>query len=190
MSNIHVPRGHPMRACTEAFIAETYAAHYGASSILLPPLLQATLDPSGRHVCACGMRFDSDGFLSEAYLDHSVERVLSDHSERKVNRKAIFEVASLASRSPRASFSFLLDIITYGERAGFEWALFTATERLRSLLACLNLELVHIADARPERLRSQADWGTYYEHAPQVCAVSRQAVAHYFMKRKRSFQHA
>lgn len=190
MSIIHVPQGHALRATTEAFIAKTYADHYGASSILLPPRLHAIVDSSGAPVCACGVRFAEDGFLSESYLDRSAETTLSERCGSRIERSSIFEVASLASRSPRASFSLLLQIIAYGEHAGFEWALFTATQRLRSLLSCLGLELETLSEARPERLRLQAHWGSYYEHAPQVCAVSRTAAAQFFKHRKRSVQHA
>lgn len=190
MSVIDVPRGHVLRAITEAFIAQTFASHYAASGIVLPPLLRVMLDHSGRHLCACGLRFAQDGFLSEAYLDRSVDSLLAERAGRFVRRDSIFEVVSLASRTPRASMPFLLDIIAFGERAGSEWSVFTATHRLRGLLGCLGLDVVPIAEAAPERLAGKTDWGTYYENAPVVCAVSRQAVAHFFMARKRSAVHA
>ena len=190
MCVIDVRRGHVLRAATELFIAQTFATHYGASGVALPPLLRVMLDSSGRHVCACGLRFADDGYLSEAYLDRPVEAVLTEWAKQPVSRSSIFEVTSLAGRTPRASRPFLLQQIAFGEQAGFEWALFTATQRLRSLLGCLGLDVVHIANAAPDRLATGADWGTYYDNAPIVCAVNRQAVAHFFMSRQRSAIHA
>lgn len=190
MRVIDVPRGHVLRGSTEAFIAQVFADHYGASGIVLPPLLRAMIDASGNHVCACGLRFASDGFLSEAYLDRPVEMVLAEWSGRPAHRHSIFEVAALAGGTPRASLPFLLQLISFGEQAGFEWALFTATQRLRGLLGCLGLDVVHIAKATPDCLATATDWGSYYDNAPVVCAVNRLAVAHFFTSRQRSVVHA
>ena len=92
-----------------------------------------------------------------------------------MRREQIFEVTSLASRAPHIVGSFLRKIVACGEAAGFEWAFFTATAPLKALLERIGLPLVPLAVADRARVAHPDDWGTYYELAPSVYAVHREA---------------
>ncbi len=123
------------------------------------------------------MRFVADGFFSEAYLDAPVDMLLSALRHQSVRREKIFEVTSLASRSPHLTGSFLRKIIACGEAAGFDWSFFTATEPLKTLLERLGLPLVLLADAERSRVVNPDAWGSYYALGPRVYAVHRDGVA-------------
>jgi hypothetical protein len=171
-----IPRGHDLRPATERLIAEVYALHYAARITAFPATLVAMVSSRDDLLCAAGLRFAADGFFSECYLDAPVNEVLSALWCETVGRERIFEVTSLASRSPHIVGSFLRKIIAWGKVAGFEWAFFTATTPLKGLLERIGLPLMPLAVADRARVAHPDDWGTYYELSPTVCAVHREAV--------------
>jgi len=168
-----VPREHALRAQIERFIADVYREHYQASLTVFPPDLIAMVGEGGQCICASALRYADTGFFSECYLDVPVEQALSQAAGRAVPRERIFEVTGLASRAPRAATRFLHHVVAYGERAGFDWAFFTATRRLRELLERINLSPLPLAVADPARVANPEAWGSYYAAAPLVCAVNR-----------------
>ncbi len=168
---ILVSPSHPLRAETERCIREVYARMFGASELAFPSTLIALLDGNGRSLCAAGLRTAAEGFFSEIYLDAPIERLLSEGSGRAVGRQAILEVTTLASRSVEASPGFLRHLALFARCAGFKWSFFTATARLQRLLARLGMPLVELSPADPRRLPGVERWGSYYAHAPRVCAV-------------------
>ena len=110
------------------------------------------ISDDGAVLSAAGLRFAADGFFSECYLEAPVDAALSALSRYPVRREKIFEVTSLASRSPHTVGSFLRKIIACGEAAGFEWAFFTATAPLKALLERMSLPLVPLAAADRSRV--------------------------------------
>jgi hypothetical protein len=168
--------GHELRPATEALIAENYARHYGARIHSFPATLVAMVGAADTVLSAAGLRFVADGFFSECYLSAPVETVLTALRRRPVRREKIFEVTSLASQAPHIVGSFLRKIVACGEAAGFEWAFFTATLPLKSLLERLSLPLVPLGEADRARVGKPEDWGTYYDLAPSVYAVHRDLV--------------
>jgi hypothetical protein len=168
-----VPREHALRAHIERFIADVYREHYQASVTTFPPDLIAMVADSGQCICASGLRYAHSGFFSECYLDSPVEQALSQAAGRTVPRDRIFEVTGLASRAPREATRFLRHVVAYGEGAGFDWAFFTATRRLRELLERINLSPLRLAIADRARVENAETWGSYYAAAPLVCAVNR-----------------
>jgi hypothetical protein len=174
---ITLPETHFRRPEVERFIADVYRDHYSASVPHFARDLVAMLDSDGEFLCASGLRFAETGFFSECYLDVPIEQALSKATGRQVRRNAIFEVTGLASRAPRAATRFLRGVVAYGELAGFDWAFFTATHRLRELLNRINLPPIALAIADPERVPDAQAWGSYYASAPIVCAVGRGAAS-------------
>lgn len=166
-----VSPSHALRAEVERCIREVYARMFRATGLSFPSTLIAVLDDDGRPLCAAGLRTAVDGFFSEIYLDAPIEQRLSEGSGRAVARHAVLEVTTLASRSVEASPGFLRQLALFGSCAGFGWSFFTATARLRRLLSRLGMPLVDLAPADPRRLPDAARWGSYYAHAPRVCAV-------------------
>ena len=170
-----IPRDHDLRPATERLIAEVYALHHAARVRVFPATLIAMVSSRDELLCAAGLRFAADGFFSECYLDAPVDEVLSAVWCERVGREQIFEVTSLASRSPHIVGSFLRKIVAWGKAAGFEWAFFTATTPLKGLLERIGLPLMPLAVADSARVAHPDDWGSYYELSPSVCAVHREA---------------
>src|ERR1700722_370834 len=160
------------RRSAEEFIKNTYAARYGARLETFPSRIIALLDHRDEILCAAGLRFLDDGFFSESYLDAPIEDVVSAILARPVNRNAIFEVTTLASRGPLATAEFISEICTFGERAGFEWSFFTLTRRLHLMVRRLGIALTCLGEADRRRIADAARWGTYYDCQPKVYAVA------------------
>lgn len=171
-----ISRDHGLRPATERLITEVYALRHAARVTVFPTTLVAMVSSADELLCAAGLRFAGDGFFSECYLDAPVDEVLSALWCESVSREQIFEVTSLASRSPHIVGSFLRKIVAWGKAAGFEWAFFTATTPLKGLLERIGLPLMPLAIADRARVAHPDDWGSYYELSPSVCAVHREAV--------------
>jgi Thermostable hemolysin len=161
-----------LRRPAEEFIKDTYEARYGARLETFPSRIIALLDQRNQILCAAGLRFLDDGFFSESYLDTPIEDVISAISARAVNRSAIFEVTTLASRAPLATAEFIAEIGSFGERAGFEWSFFTLTRRLHLLVTRLGIALTLLGEASRHRVADPERWGTYYACQPKVYAVA------------------
>jgi Thermostable hemolysin len=161
-----------LRRPAEEFIKHTYEARYGARLETFPSRIIALLDQRDEILCAAGLRFLDDGFFSERYLDTPIEDVVSAISARAVNRSAIFEVTTLASRAPLATAEFIAEIGSFGERAGFEWSFFTLTRRLHLLVSRLGVALTLLGEADRHRIADSERWGTYYACQPKVYAVA------------------
>ena len=176
MRIIFTPRYDNWRPAVERLIGETYATHYGARIATFPDTLVAMVGTDGAVCCAAGLRFAAEGFFSEAYLDAPVDTLLSALRPAPVRREKIFEVTSLACRTPHLAGSFLRKIVACGEAAGFEWSFFTATAPLKALLERLRLPLLPLAEADSSRVANPQCWGSYYAFAPRVYAVHRDSI--------------
>jgi hypothetical protein len=162
----------PRRRAAEEFVKHTYAVRYGARLETFPPRIMVHLDHRNEVLCAAGLRFLDDGFFSECYLDAPIEDLVSGISARPVNRSAIFEVTTLASRAPLATAQFIAEIGAFGEKAGFEWSFFTLTRRLHLMVCRLGIKPVFLGDADHRRIADADRWGTYYSNQPKVYAVA------------------
>ncbi len=168
---ILVPKAHSLRAQTEACIREVYEDAFGARGFEFPAMLVALLGADEQPLCAAGFRTAGEGFLSEAYLDVPIERAFSARLNKPVRRASGFEVTTLASRKVEVSAFFLRRLALFGKAVGFEWSFFTATTRLRRLLRHLGMPILELVAADPQRLSNPERWGSYFTHAPRVCAV-------------------
>lgn len=155
----------------EAFIREAYAREYGARVDSFAPQLLCRTNARGEMVCVAGVRLAADGFFSECYLDQPVEAALCAATGRRVRRDDIYEVTTLASRSPRDLAAFIDDIIAFGARNSLSWCFFTLTHRLSLLVARRHLAPIYLADADPARIANAQTWGGYYETQPKVYGV-------------------
>jgi hypothetical protein len=162
----------PRRRSAEDFIKKIYAARYGARLETFPSRIFVLLDDRDEILCAAGLRFFEDGFFSERYLDIPIEGAVSAISTRPVNRSAIFEVTTLASRAPRATTEFIAEIGGFGEKAGFEWSFFTLTRRLHLLVRRFGIALTYLGEADRRRIADSERWGTYYTSEPKAYAVA------------------
>lgn len=190
MQILVVTQGHARRSEVERFIANVYRRHYDAAVQTFPPTLLALIGSNDQCLCASGLRFSETGFFSECYLDEPIEALLSRDTGSQIRRDRIFEVSGLASRAPQRAAQFLRYVVSYGESAGFDWAFFTATQRLRGLLGALGLPPLVLGRADHRRAVNAETWGTYYDSEPLVCAINRYAARSYLERETRSAVHA
>ncbi|GAB6052832.1 thermostable hemolysin [Magnetospira thiophila] len=169
MNLLITPLGHPLRPQVEMIVRSVYQREYGAMVKDLPPLMLAAYDEQGSLTCAAGLR--QAPFFSEIYLDETIETLLSRTGNHAVARQQIVEVSALAASRPGAAVALVRAVITHCREQGYEWAFFTATARLRVMLRRSGIPLMTIASAQSERVSHPEDWGSYYLHDPQVCAV-------------------
>lgn len=165
------------RVDVEAFIQNIYGRQYDARIARFARQLLCCTGADGEIHCAAGLRLPGDGFFSERYLDEPVEAALSRAAGQRVHREDVFEVTTLASRSPRELSTFIDDIIAFGARNGLSWCFFTLTRRLALLVQRRHLAPIQLADADPARIPGAEAWGRYYETEPKVFGVCGARVA-------------
>jgi hypothetical protein len=106
----------------------------------------------------------------EQYLDCAVERLVAFAFSRPVERGQIVEIGKLASNNGLAMID-LWAMAANDLGSSSEFAVATLTAPLRSMFARAGVPIVELAEARPEMLgASAAQWGSYYENEPRVCA--------------------
>ncbi|MCA8928102.1 MAG: thermostable hemolysin [Alphaproteobacteria bacterium] len=164
-------RDHPLRRAAEDCIREVYDRAFGAADPQLSETLIVWLTGSGRPLCAAGLRAAPEELFSEAYLDAPIETLLSLLNGRPVARGSVFEITTLAGRSVEDTPAFLRRVLALGRQGGFGWSCFTATARLRRLLAAMGFNPHVLAPASPGRLADPERWGRYYGHDPMVCVA-------------------
>lgn len=163
-----IERSDARRADAERFIRDVYACEYEAHIGQLADRLICRWGPDGEILCVAGLRLVESGFFSEQYLAEPIEAALGRATGHDVRRDEIFEVTTLASRSPRDIAGFIDDIIATGVGYGLSWSFFTLTRRLSLLIQRLHIAPIYLADADPGRVADAASWGRYYETDPKV----------------------
>lgn len=166
------------RSETEAFIAAVFARGHGARIRKFMPLLLGLRERGGRLTAACGLRAAAGGPLFlEHYLPQPAERAVAAASGVRVARGRVVEVGNLAVAPPASARELIAALTEYLVPTPFEWAVFTGGPTLRNAFLRLGVPLAQLAAARIEQLpeAARADWGTYYESGPTVCAVEVEA---------------
>ena len=171
MQTLLVTPHHRLRRDTEICIRDVYEQVHGAHIDTFPQTLIAATDRLEMPVCAAGLRFAGCGFFSESYLEDPIDRILGRRTGRQIERERIFEVTTLASRKTNAVLPFVREIVEFGQTNRYDWAFFTATARLRTLLTSMGLPLEVLGRADPKRIPHSERWGNYYHCGPQVCAI-------------------
>ncbi|MDQ0390954.1 thermostable hemolysin [Labrys monachus] len=160
------------RSNVELFIKNVYSLRYGAHIDEFPSRLISLVDGQDNVICAAGIRTADDGFFSEKYLDMPIDTALSAMSGAPIARSEVFEVSTLASRSPKNILDFIKVIISFGEDQRFQWSFFTLTARLHNLLMRIGIAPVYLADADKSRVSNFERWGSYYDFKPMIYAVA------------------
>jgi len=182
MRFIEIPFDHPSRPVVSRFIRATYLLNYHARIVNLPSTLLALVDKDDKVHAAAGLRDASESFFSEHYLDLPIDKLLSEISQRRVDRSSIVEVSCLASRTPSISAHFMRELVFHGEELGYDWAFFTATSRLEKLLRRIRLPLFNLGRASVDRVPSPGIWGSYYKTDPRVLAFGREHLKPFLMR--------
>ncbi|HEY0914174.1 MAG TPA: thermostable hemolysin [Solimonas sp.] len=159
------------RVRLERFIAERFAAAYGAELHRFMPRLFGTYDDDGQLHAAFGMRSAAEERLFlECYLDEPVEQLVSRRAGEPVLRQHIAEVGNLAGASPGALRELIPLLTRLLHRQSFHWVVFTGAARLCNGFSRLGLPLSVMAPAPIECLPvgEREHWGNYYRHSPSV----------------------
>ncbi|HRO58733.1 MAG TPA: thermostable hemolysin [Burkholderiaceae bacterium] len=166
---VHLP-GDPERADVEAFIAATYARHFGARLTVFAPNL-VSIREGDAIVAAAGFRVATEALFLERYLDEPIEAMLARCAGVSIARESIVEIGHLSVRRAnegRRLFPLLARHLATGK---LQWGVSTVTEELRHLLTRMSVPSVALGVADPSRLGLAAsDWGRYFDHRPVVVA--------------------
>ena len=167
-----VTRSDRLRSAVEDAIQRLYWKRYEAFLSSFAQTIVAELSPSGSVECAAGIRFGNEAFFSECYLDLPMEQLLQDHLGRTVRRDKIVEVSHLAAPGCGRSLVFVKNLIELLRTRDAEWAIFTATKPLRSLLRRSRLAMTELGCADRGRVPNPEWWGNYFKHDPRIMAVN------------------
>jgi hypothetical protein len=134
------------------------------------PTLLAMRNEKGRVCSVAGFRSAAhESLFLERYLDDPIERAIRTAIRCDVNRSQIVEVGNLAGVSCRAAMRLVLELPRLLIARGQRWIVFTATDRVRHLLAGYGAPLIELAVAQASRVSGSADdWGRYYDTDPRV----------------------
>jgi hypothetical protein len=166
------------RHAYEQFIHRAYSAAYGADLTQFMPTLMGLRAADGQLLAALGYRAASEGPLFlETYLEQPIETVLSARLAAfgtDITRDQVVEVGNLATVSSGGARWLIIALTAYLQGAGYDWVVFTAVRSLRNSFEKLGLKLIPLGPARQDRLTAEAvaQWGSYYDAAPQVVAVN------------------
>lgn len=176
MTLILADRQHPLRPRLEEAVQRMFAAEYGARVPSFTAYMIAKLDAEGAVEAAAGLRFEGDGFFSEAYIDAPVEAMIAKCYGQTAARREVVEFSSLAATRSGAALPLLQAAVRVALAGGARFAIFTATDRLRALLRRRGLTAIDLGPADPERVENAAAWGRYYLHDPHVLMVSAESL--------------
>jgi hypothetical protein len=155
------------------FIENVFYRHYQAKIKISAPKIMAVIDQNGLAVSALAIRsaFEEKLFL-EQYLDRNIEEILSEKFHRKVSRKEIAEIGSLASRKKHAARFLYVALASYLKARGYKYVVATGTKYLYDYFEKAQLKPQIIAKALQSKLLDQSvNWGSYYDSNPQVMVI-------------------
>ena len=160
----------PRRARIEQFIRQRFAAHYQANIRHFMPWLIGLENASGQVQGAFGLRNAECGPLFlERYLDKPIEEIISPHAQ--IRRSEIIEVGNLAAAGAASARFLIVALTDLLVTMGLKWVVFTGTPALLNSFRRLDIELMPLAKADPQKMGHElADWGSYYDAHPQVTA--------------------
>ncbi|MEJ2763463.1 thermostable hemolysin [Photobacterium sp. MCCC 1A19761] len=165
-----IHNNHPSRQAVERYIATRYRAAFHANLSEFMPAFMAVYDQSQQLHAACGFRIANQGPLFlEQYLSQPAEAAILSCCGITVQREKLVEFGQLASFSPGMSPLHFWMMAQYLVDAGYEWAIFTATDPLYAMMTRLGLNMTILSAASPDVIPDAAQtWGTYYHHQPRV----------------------
>jgi len=168
---LHLYEQHdPNRAELERFVQAAFATKHAAQIRHFMPTLLAMRNEKGSLCGVAGFRSAArESLFLERYLDEPIECAIRTSTRHDVSRSQIVEVGNLAGVSCRAAMRLVLELPRLLIARGQRWIVFTATDRVRSLLAGYRAPLLELAAARANRVAAMRDdWGRYYETDPRV----------------------
>ena len=162
----------PQRPLLEDFVRREFLTHFGARiKHFMPELLALNgADHTIRAVVGCRAAAAEPLFL-ETYTRQPIEEVLALRNGFWVPRERIVEIGSLACRNAKAAIEIVRALVPHLLNAGFSWVVFTGADTVMNVFRYLELSPRPLCPADPRLLgAARDDWGTYYDHDPQVMA--------------------
>jgi len=163
----------PARPALEQFVRAVFRRSYGAEVSQFTPELLGDFDLEGRLRAVVGARPANHGALfCEHYLERPLEQELSARIGGPVPRSELVEVGHLAPESAGQARALIAALTRRLAARGYRWVAFTAVPRLRNAFARMQLEIIDLGAADPQRLPAaeRALWGSYYANRPRVYA--------------------
>lgn len=175
----HACRHHRLHICDqqdarrqelERFVQAAFASKHAARVCSFMPTLLAMRNDSGAVCSVAGFRAAAAGPLFlEQYLDDPIETAITRATSRPVDRGQIAEVGNLAGVSCRSAIRLVLELPRLLLARGQRWIVFTATDRVRTMLSSYRAPLIELAPAKLSRVAVADDsWGHYYDADPRV----------------------
>lgn len=156
----------------EAYIAKQFYKNHAADvNSFLPFLISAETEKKITSVIGFSLAEMATPMFLEQYLDDKAESVISRLIDHDVGRNKIAEIGNLTSSYPGSSQMLFILIISILHKLEIDWALFTATKQVQSMISRLGIECLGICKARSENLLADSGtWGSYYKNKPKVIA--------------------
>lgn len=144
-------------------------AHQARVSHFMPQLFGLQSEDGSLYGAAGCRRADSGVLFLERYLDVPIEQAIFERSGVRVARHQIVEVGNLAAEGAGTARTLIVKLTRQLALQGFRWVTFTGTQEVLNSFHRLGLAPQSLGLADPARMgESLADWGRYYDSAPQV----------------------
>lgn len=157
------------RAATDFIRHRFNQAHRAQVSHFMPQLFGLQSEDGSLHGAAGCRRADSGPLFLERYLDVPIERAIFERSGVEVARHQLVEVGNLAASGLGTARTLIVKLTRQLALQGFRWVTFTGTQEVLNSFHRLGLAPQSLGLADPVRMgESLADWGSYYDSAPQV----------------------
>ena len=120
----------------------------------------------------------------EQYLATPITQALSQVGIR-APRHQIAEMGNLYSQSPRFTLPLIMTVVMGLYLTDVRHLVFSATEKVRQLLSAMGFPMTYLAPASPECIgQSLSEWGSYYDHEPEVMVLDIEASIRVAYQRK------
>lgn len=158
------------RAAAIDFIRRRFnQAHQARVSHFMPQLFGLQAQDGTLYGAAGCRRADKGALFLERYLDVPIEQAIFERSGTQVERHQIVEVGNLAAEGLGTARTLIIQLTRQLAQQGFRWVTFTGTQEVLNSFHRLGLLPQSLGLADPARMgESLADWGRYYDSAPQV----------------------
>lgn len=161
------------RSRAETFLRDGFKKSFSAETKSFMPLILEISDNNNKITACVGIRkIAKEAAFLETYLDEPVETYIKELAGKDVRRSKIIELGSIISAEPGSAGWLIIAGAAWLKGAGYEWATLTATDKLKRAMKKQGIDLIPMAPASAEALPldEQGDWGTYYDHNPEVYA--------------------
>lgn len=158
----------------KTFIQHIFFQAHGAKIKYFMPQALSLRDNNQQLLAVAGLRSAQQSpFFLERYLSLSVEQEIAAKIGLAVDRSKIVEIGNLAVTRPAYTKLLMAALSAYLYSTDTEWIVFSALPVVKNAVAKMDHQMLVLADATINEIaeKDRADWGSYYEHHPQVIAL-------------------